>query len=125
MKKLITTDGRVIVRKSRWIRVRNAYDVTPRHSLWYYAMDGYGRRSGNPGFDPSEGIYLDYFVWNGRKYAIERFMRCGSVWCPTVITWEENDKLHAISGIDSEEYFRPILIELDECGEYVRVYEEE
>ena len=125
MKKFLTKDGRTICRVSRWIKVRNAYDVTKRHSLIDYVTDGAGHLYGSPDFDPSDGTFVDYFVWHGRKWALERFLRFGSMWCPQVILWEEGDKVHSMAGFDRDNYFNPIMIEMDDCGEYVRVYEEE
>ena len=120
MKTIVTKDGRKIRRVSRWISIRHAYNVTKRHSLWYYATDGNGYRNGSEKFDPSSETYLDYFVWNGRKWAIDQFYRLDYP-----IMWEEDSKLNFIGGYDSENYYNPILIEIDEYGEYVRVYEEE
>ena len=119
-KEIVTKDGKTIIRRSRWIRVRQAYNVTPRHSLAYYAMDENGYREGQSRYDPSNGTYLDYFVWNGRKWALEQFLRLDYP-----VFWEDEEgKLQYLSGYDGENYRDPILIELDECGEYVRVYEE-
>ena len=36
----------------------------------------------------------------------------------------EDGKTSFIAGYDSQNCFNPILIEVDDCGEYVRVYEE-
>lgn len=125
MKKIVTTDGQTILRVSRWISIRHAYDASKRHSLAYYITDGYGRRSNDPKYDPSAGTYLDYFVWGGKKWALDQFLRCGSMFCPTEIRWEENGEIRCIAGIDAENYINPIMIELDECCEHVRVYREE
>lgn len=125
MKKITTESGHVLNRRSRWIPIRHNYRPSRRNSLWYYVTDGNGYREGQTGFDPSSGLNLDYFVWNGRKWAIEQFY---SVWGTMGImpmVWHESDGDHAISGYDAENYFSPILIELDEYGENVRVYEEE
>ena len=120
MRKVITTkEGRDIARVSRWIKVRHAYNVTGRHPLAYYATDENGNLGSSMGFDPSKGTYLDYFVWNGRKWALNQFYRLDWPYM-----WEEDGKLFFLSGYDSENYFNPIMIELDECCEYVRVYEE-
>lgn len=120
MGKVITCkDGRTIERVSRWVQVRHNYAPNKRNPLWYYVMDGCGYLEGQKEFDPESGLYLDYFRWNGRNWAIEQFFR------ETVPTmWEEDGKLHWIAGYDSENYYNPILIEFDECCENVRVYEE-
>ena len=123
--KIICTDGKVIYRKSRWIKRRTNYNPNKRNSLYYYATDGNGYRDGQTGFNPQTGLYLDYFRFGGRNYAIEQFFRLGSMFCPTEYCWEDREgKLNFLSGYDSENYYNPILIEISECGEYIRVYEE-
>ena len=115
-----TKDGNKIKRVSRWIKIRRNYHPNHRNSLWYYVMDGNGYREGQEKFDPETGLYLDYFVWNGRKWAIEQFYRMDYP-----MMWEdENGKLNWLSCYDSENYYNPILLEFDEYCEYVRVYEE-
>ena len=126
MKKIAASDGRTLIRRSRWIKVRTNYNPSKRNSLWYYVNDGNGRREGQTGFDPSSGLYLDWFPWNGRKWAMEQFIALGGPWGGAPILFEdENGKTSCIAGYDSENYYNPILIEVDDCGEYVRVYEEE
>ena len=126
MRKEITCkDGKKIVRVSRWIKIRTAWDITPRHSLYDYSRDEYGRHPYQDGFDPTNGTHLDYFRFNGRKYALEEFLSCGSAWVSTTWQWEdENGKLQFISGVQQDNYFNPLLIEIDDGCEYVRVYEE-
>lgn len=126
MKKIIANDGHILNRVSRWIRVRHNYNPSKRNSLWYYVTDGNGRKECHSDFDPTTGLCLDYFVWNGRKWAIEQFNSVyGTMGIPPIFFEDENGKTSFISGYDSENYYNPILIELDDGCEYVRVYEEE
>ena len=124
MKILKTKEGKEIKRVSRWIKVRNNYNPSRRNRLWPYVTDGAGYHEGDKNYNPADGLFLDYFVWNGRTWAIEEFLCFGSMICPETISWEEDGKLHWMSGFDGENYFNPIMIESDEYGEYVRVYEE-
>ena len=118
--KIICTDGKIIYRKSRWIKRQTNYNPNKRNSLFYYATDENGYREGQTGYNPKNGLYLDYFRWNGRNWAIEQFLRLDYP-----IMWEDKEgKLNFLSGYDSENYYNPILIEIDETGEYIRVYEE-
>ena len=39
MKEIVTKEGRMLIRLSRWIKVRQEYNITPRHSLYDYAED--------------------------------------------------------------------------------------
>lgn len=119
MKVIKTQDNREIKRVSRWIEIKHNYSPNKRNSLFYYATDENGYRDGQNAFNPANGLYLDYFKWNGRTWAIEQFMRFDYP-----IFYEENSKLHYLAGYDSENYYNPILIEIDEYGERVRVYEE-
>lgn len=68
--------------------------------------------------------FLDYFIYHGKKYALNQFMRLGSNFIPEVYQFEENGKTQFLSGVDSENYYNPLLIEVDEYGESVRIYEE-
>lgn len=121
-KEITCTDGNTITRLSRWVEIRHAYDVTPRHSLYDYATDGAGYHPYHEKFNPTDGVYLDYFIFNGKKYALEQFMRCGSPFMPYSAMWNESDGLHVLSGVQEDEYFHPLMIELDEYCERVRVY---
>ena len=114
MKTFTTTNGQKIQRVSRWIKVNTAYNITERHSLFYYAEQ----------FDENENM-LDYFIHKGKKYAINQFYRFNTMFNPSVApTFYENNEPTRIAGYDSENYYNPILIELSECGEAVRVYQE-
>ena len=118
---IITTEGKTIYRKSRWIKIQHNYNPNRHNSLWYYVTDGNGYVENQTGYNPDEnGLYLDYFRYNGRNYAINQFMRL-----TYPIFYEDKEgKWQYLSGYDGENYYNPILIELDECCEYVRVYEE-
>lgn len=119
-KEIVTKDGRIIRRISRWIRIRHNYSPNKRNSLWYYVTDGNGYREGQEKFNADSGLFLDYFVWNGRKWAIEQFLRMDFP-----MMWRNSEgKLRWICGYDGENYYNPILIEMDEYCENVRVYEE-
>ena len=120
MKVIKTQDNREIKRVSRWIEIKHNYSPNKRNSLFYYATDENGYRDGQNAFNPANGLYLDYFKWNGRTWAIEQFMRLNYP-----IFYNDSDgKLGVIGAYDSENYYNPILIELDEYGEHVRIYEE-
>lgn len=118
MKTIITSDGKEIKRLSRWIRINHNYNVNKRNSLYYYATDENGYREGQTNYNPKNGLYLDYFRFGGRNYAIEQFLRIDY----PIFFENENGKTSYISGYDSENYYNPIMIEVDDCGEYVRVY---
>ena len=129
MRKEITCkDGKKIVRISRWIKLRTAWDITPRHSLYDFCTDENGRIPYQNGFDATNGTQVTYFRFKNHKYALDQFLRCGSAWVSATWQWEENDKLQFISGVQyygfESDSFNPLLIEIDEGGEYVRVYEE-
>lgn len=104
-----TTDGRQVRPLSRWITIQCA-TVTARHSLAQYA---------------EEDGTLWFFRWQGRRYALGQFIRYGCPWGPPVPPmWEEADGLHHMAGLDAEDYRNPIQIELSECCEAVRVWQE-
>lgn len=119
-KEFETQNGTKIYRVSRWIKIQQAYNITKRNSLYYYATDENGYREGQNNFNPENGLYCDFFKWRGRKYAIEQFLRLDY----PIFFNDTDGKLNYLSGYDSENYYNPILIELDNCCEYVRVYTE-
>ena len=127
MAKIYTTkDGKHDFIRSRWLKVQNAYNVTPRHSLWDFVSDENGYKPHDKMFNPENGNFLDWFMYRGRKYAIEQFVGLGSVWCGGVPyeIQETDGKSTFIHAVDfSGDIFRPLYIEISEYGDYVRVYE--
>lgn len=104
----LTTEGTIIVRKSRWIQIHHDY-VTKKHSLFEYADD-----YETPG---TEGL-LVWFRHKGKKYALGQFMRFNKIQY-----FEDNGKRCSIGGYDYTQYYKPYLIEIDDCGEAVRLYQ--
>jgi hypothetical protein len=104
---IITKDGNKIKRVSRWIKIRADYNITNRHSLYEYC-------------DKYNDNYIDYFIYKGEKYALSQFTRLNYP-----IMWEDEEgKLNFLSGYDSTNYYNPLLIEIEEGGEAIRLYEE-
>jgi hypothetical protein len=61
-----------------------------------------------------------YFIFRNRRYHLDEFMRL-----TYPIMWEDAEgKLHHLSGYDAGDWYNPILLEMDDCGEYVRLWEE-
>ena len=108
MKTIITSENRKYERVSRWIKVRTEY-VTKRHSLADYA-DFYDT-------EDKKGL-LNYFVFNGRKYAIGQFLRLSY---PEYFN-NEDDKTSYLCAYDSEDWYEPLMIEMDDCCEYIRLF---
>ena len=103
MKTITTVDGRKYNRVSRWIKLEYR-TVTNRHSLYDYADDG----------------VLICFRHGGRLYALGQFMRLSM---PEF--YEDNDgKMQYLSGYDCTEYYKPLVCEIDDGGEYIRLYQE-
>lgn len=105
-------DGRKFRRVSRWIKLQNKV-ITDRHSLAEYA-----ERDG-------DSLILDYFRHGGRVYALGQFQRFGTGWsfAPPMFT-NEDGKQSFMSGFDCTQYYKPYLIEIEDGGEYVRLFEE-
>lgn len=102
MKYITTTDGRKYRRASRWIHV-DYMPVTARHALADYA----------------DGDMLSYFRHGGRRYAIGQFMR---LTYPEFFT-DENGETGYLSGYDSTQWYNPLLIEIHENGDYIRLFQ--
>lgn len=100
-------------RVSRWITV-NSKMITNRHSLWCYA-DKEDKNDKNG--------YILYFRWNGREYAMQQFISRFSMYGFDKECKEFPSFIH---GYDADgNVFRPLLIEIDEHGEKVRLYLED
>lgn len=94
-------DNRQYKTASRWIKVQFK-DVTPRHRLYDYSDNG----------------SLDCFIHNNRLFALGQFDRL------TYPVFYEDDegKLQYLSGYDCTQWYKPYLIEIDPCGEYIRLW---
>ena len=65
-----------------------------------------------------------YVVHNGKRYHLDKFYRFGSAWCPGT-PFEVTSKARKtaiLCGYEMEEYYKPLFIELDTCGEYARLF---
>ena len=111
-----------IKRVSRWIKLRTAYDVTEKHSLYDYCHSTLnGLSPMQDGFDNSMGNYLDYFVFNKRKYALDSFVnRFGMMGFDV----ECKDVPEYITGYEVDTYYKPLMCELSPDGEFIRLYQE-
>ena len=98
-----------LTKVSRWITIKEM-EVTKNHSLYRYGEDTeIGKR------------YVFTFRYNGRLYALNQFLnRFG------MMGFDKECKEYPkfIAGYDGENYFNPLLIEIDEYGEKVRLWEE-
>lgn len=127
MKIIEAKDGRKYRRISRWITLKTNYNPTKRNSLWDYVTDESGYHPYQDEFNPKNGLYLDYFRFGGRTYALEQFYVLGSVWLPgpPPMYDDEDGKLGVIGTVDMDSnMYHPIYGEWDECCEHVRLYEE-
>ena len=123
MKQFKTVDGKnTVTRLSRWIQIKQNYNVNKRNSLYEFSADENGYKPGQSEYNPANGTYLDYFRFNGRNYAIEQFIALGSAWiggAPYEFT-DTNGKSTFIHAVDYYgDLYNPLYIEVDECGERV------
>lgn len=119
-----TTDGKTLKRVSRWIHIQTNYKPNKRNALWDYARDGNGNGPSSKKFDKDSAV-IDFFFWNGRTWAIEQFYSLSGPFGGSPMFFENEDgKMSYIAGYDSENYFNPILIEMSDSCEWVRVYVE-
>lgn len=118
---------KIFYRVSRWITVRHNYTPRKNNMLWDYVTDENGYKPYQDNFTPENGLYLDYFKWNGRNYAIEQFLCLGNpFYTPFTLSYENGDgKKCYLSGVDNENIYNPIFVEFDEYCERVRVYIEQ
>lgn len=115
-KNIIVTDmGSELRRVSRWIKVRHAENITPRHELYYWAENSRGYRCIE---GDSDGANVYYFVFRRRRYALNEFM---PITFPEI--YETPDERGVIAYMQIETT-HPLLLEYSECMDFVRVYEE-
>lgn len=115
MSRRTTTDGITLQGTGRWIPIQCAAGITPRHSLWEYGDDN----------GTGETRTAWYFNHYGHRFALGQFIRYGGPWGPPVPPmWEEADGLHHMAGIEIDRWDHPLMIELSEYCDYVRVWQE-
>lgn len=99
-------------RVSRWISI-DCIEVTPKHRLYCYG-DKYGEEKGK------RSVLV--FRHGGKLYALGQFLRtCSSTeWNK----YEYRNEPVLISGYDSENWYKPLLLEIDDGNGKVRLYNE-
>ena len=114
MSRRTTDDGHIIQGTGHWIPIRCEPSITKRHQLWEYGDEnGDGTRS---------ALYFSHY---GHRFALGQFVRYGGHWGhPVPIMWEEADGLHHMAGVQADRWDAPLLIELSESCDAVRVWQE-
>lgn len=103
MKTFTTEEKTTIKRVSRWIKLEWR-QVTAKHSMANYADEG----------------MLICFRHNNKLYALGQFDRLAY----PIFFENEEGKTSYLSAYDSAVWYKPYLLEVSDCGEYVRLYEE-
>lgn len=101
-------DGRYYKLVGRLQKIKSEYIVSKKHSLYCYSDD----------CEDGSRI-VDYIVYQGKKYAIGQFLRLGGMMGGYPIILDNGD---IIGGYDAENYYNPLMIAIDDYGEYVRLY---
>lgn len=113
-----------IMRVSNWITVKHNYNPHKNNELWDYVTDGNGYTPENEKFNKTDGLYLDYFRYNGRNYALNQFLSFDSIMdIGHSLGYIENKRVHYLSGWDGDNIFNPLMAEFDEYCEHVRLYQ--
>ena len=86
--------------------------MTKRHSLSDYA-DFYGTDDENIG-------RLSYFKYKNKLYAIGQFMKISA---PEFFE-NEDGKQSFLCGYDCTNYYKPLMCELSDSADYIRLFEE-
>lgn len=65
-----------------------------------------------------------YFNFKGKRYRLDNFISNNSAWgsVTDILTSEDGEKI-MFSGYEADSYYRPYFIEVDSCGDAVRVYQ--
>ena len=110
LKTITTSENRTYKQVSNWLDIKYVY-VTKRHSLSDYA-DFYGTDN------EKEGI-LTYFIFKGKKYALGQFMKLSH---PEFFE-NEDGKKSFLCGYDCTDCYNPLMIEMDDCADSVRLFQ--
>ena len=110
LKTIKTSENRTYNKVSNWIDIKYQY-VTKRHGLSDYA-DFCGTDN------EKEGL-LTYFTFKGKKYAMGQFMRLSY---PEFFE-NEDGKQSFLCGYDCTCYYKPLMMELSDYGDSVRLFE--
>ena len=110
MKTIKTSENRTYNKVSNWIEIKYQY-ITKRHSLSDYA-DFCGTDN------EKEGL-LTYFTFKGKKYTLGQFMRLSY---PEFFK-NEDGKQSFLCGYDCTDYYKPLMIEMNDCGDAVRLFQ--
>lgn len=125
---IVSKDGEKYERISRWIKLRQNYHPNKRNSLWDYVCDENGYHPYQDNYNPENGLYLDYFKFKGKTYALEQFYVLGGIWTsmPPIMYEDDDGKLGIIGTIymDGDLYSPALYGEWDEYCESVRLYRE-
>lgn len=127
MKIITSIDGRKYQRVSGWITHHTNYNPNRRNSLWDYVCDEHGYHPYNDRFNANSELYLDYFRYGGRTYALDQFYALGSAWVGSapIMYMDEHGKLGVIGGVDMDgDMFHPLYIEVEDGCERIRLYRE-
>ena len=63
--------------------------------------------------------FVPYFVFNGEEYLLSDFTRLNNN--PWLISYDIPKFIH---GVDATNYHNPYFLEVDDCGDNVRLYKE-
>ena len=110
LRTITTTENRTYKKVSNWIEIKYQY-VTKRHSLSDYADFC--------GTDNEKEGSLTYFTFKGKKYALGQFMRLTH---PEFFENEEGEQSF-LCGYDRTDYYKPLMLELSDCADSVRLFE--
>lgn len=95
-------------RVSRWITIKDVFNIRKDNILYPFSTDN----------------YVQYFIHKGKKYAINQFILLGSFWTDEKQhIFVENGKKCYISAVDCINYYNPYYLEVSKDGEKVRLYE--
>ena len=111
--KIITcTDGTQFKRVSRWLTIRNEYNIAPGHELY------------EVGYDDGDERCIDYVNFKGYCISTQSMYALGSMWISErPHKFIENKEEHFISAVDMDgDLYDPYYIEMDKYGEKVRLY---
>lgn len=108
MKIIKCKDNTQFKRVSRWITIKELFNIRKDNILYSFTTDN----------------YLQYFIHKGKKYALNQFIVLDTPWIGSKQhIFVENGEECYISAVDYTNYYKPYYLELSKDGEKVRLYE--
>lgn len=118
MNKILTekNTGERFERVSKWIHVRQDYKrkIYKNNILYDWCYDENGNHPVSDEFNPSNGVYLNWFLYKGRLFSIDSFYKLNNGFFFDGDNRKYLDDDTTLTCVDVTDYYNPYYTELKE-----------